>query len=98
GLDRRVRRPARRWLRLVSAPQRGDGAREPVLEGLVGFDLLQGWATARVPPGHVRTAGLRLRREGTRCPSRAAGLERPVVRRSTRERGGGPQAAVQPRL
>lgn len=52
----------------------------------------------RLPSGHVRTAGLRLRCEGTRRPPRATGLERPGVRRSPRERGGGSQAAVQPRL
>ena len=40
-LDRRVRRPPRQRLRRVRAPQRGDRPREPVLEGLVGLDLLR---------------------------------------------------------
>ena len=39
-LDRRVRRPDGQRLRLVPAAQRGDRPREPVLEGLLGLDLL----------------------------------------------------------
>ena len=39
-LDRRVRRSDGKRLRLVPAPQRGDGPREPVLERLLGLDLL----------------------------------------------------------
>ena len=39
-LDRRVRRPQGQRLHLVPAPQRGDRPREPVLEGLLGLDLL----------------------------------------------------------
>ncbi len=46
--------------RPAPAPQRGDGPREPVLEGLVGLDLPQGRHAARLPTGHVRAAGLRL--------------------------------------
>ena len=41
-----------------------------MLEGLVGLDLLPGRAAAGVPPGDVRAAGLRLRREDPRRPPR----------------------------
>ena len=59
-LDRRVRRPHGQRLHLVQAPQRADGAREPVLEGSVELDRLQRRALARLPAGDLRAAGLRL--------------------------------------
>ena len=97
-LDRRVRRPAGQRLRLVPAPQRGDRPREPVLEGLVGLDLLPRRAAPRLPAGDVRAAGLRLRREDARRPPGPRRLERPRVRRPARAAGGRPQAPLQPRL
>ncbi len=74
-LDRRVRRPGGQRLRLVPAPQRGDRAREPVLEGLVGLDLLPRRTAARVPARDLRAPGLRLRRQGARRTPGAARLE-----------------------
>ena len=85
-------------LRLVPAPQRADRPREPVLEGLVGLDLLPRRHAARVPAGDLRAAGLRLRRQGARRAPRAAGLERSGARRRARDAGGRSQAPVQPRL
>ncbi len=97
-LDRRVRRPARQRLRLVPAPQRGDRPREPVLEGLVGLDLLPRRAAARLPAGDLRAPGLRLRREDARRPPGPADLEGPRARRRARAGGGRPEAPLQPRL
>ena len=59
-LDRRVRRSPEHRLHLVSAPQRGVGARESVLEGLLGLDLLPRRQAARLPTRDVRAPGLRL--------------------------------------
>ena len=49
-LDRGVRRPDGQRLRLVPAPQRADRAREPVLEGFLGLDLLPRRASSRASP------------------------------------------------
>ena len=46
-LDRRVRRSDGQRLRLLPAPQRGDRPGEPVLEGLLGLDLLSRRQAAR---------------------------------------------------
>ena len=97
-LDRRLRRPAGQRLHLVPAAQREDRPREPVLEGLVGLDLVPRRHAARLPARDVRAPGLRLRRQGSRRPARPAGLEGHCARRAARAGGGGPQAAVQPRL
>ena len=70
-LDRRVRRPAGQRLRRVPAPQREDRAREPVLEGLVGLDLLPRRHAAGLPARDLRAAGLRLRRQDARRPAGA---------------------------
>ena len=83
---------------LLPAAQRGDRAREPVLEGLVGLDLLPRRRAAGLPAGDLRAAGLRLRRQDARRAARPARLERPGVRRPAREAGGRPQAPLQPRL
>ncbi len=86
-LDRRVRRPAGQRLRLVSAAQRGDRAREPVLEGLAGLDLVPRRHAARVPASDVRAAGLRLRRQGPRRPAGPRGVaRRPATRPSSSAR------------
>ena len=98
GLDRRLRRPAGQRLHRVRAAQREDRPREPVLEGLVGLDLVPRRPPARLPARHLRAAGLRLRRQGARRPAGARGLERPGVRRPAGEGGGGAQAPLQPRL
>ena len=98
ALDRRVRRPAGQRLHLVPAPQREDRPREPVLEGLVGLDLLPRRPAARLPARDLRAAGLRLRREDARRPAGPRGLEGPGVRRRARAAGGRPQAPLQPRL
>ena len=74
-MDRRVRRPHGQRLRVVQASQREDRAREPVLEGLMGFDLLQQRRDSRLPAGDVRAPGLCLRREGPRGPARSARVE-----------------------
>ena len=84
-LDRRVRRPPGQRLHLVQAPQRGDRAREPVLEGLVGLDLVPRRRAARLPARDVRAAGLRVRREGARRAARARDLEGRRARRPARE-------------
>ena len=68
-------------LHLLPAPQRGDRPGEPVLEGLLGLDLLPRRAPARLPARDLRAAGLRLRRQDARRPAGARGLERPRVRR-----------------
>ncbi len=78
ALDRRVRRPRGQRLHLVPAAERGDGPREPVLEGLLGLDLLPRRHPARVPAGHVRAPGLRLRRQDARRAAGARGLEGPA--------------------
>ena len=65
-LDRRLRGSPGNRVHLVQAPQREDGAREPVLEGFVGLDLLPRRPTPRVPARDLRAAGLRVRREGPR--------------------------------
>ena len=76
-LDRRVRGPSRHRLHLVPTAQREDGPREPVLEGLVGLDLLPGRPAARVPTRDLRAPGIRVRREDPRSASRTRRLERP---------------------
>ena len=98
-LDRRVRRPAGQRLRLVPAPQREDRPREPVLEGLLGLDLLPrrhgcpGFPRATCElQGYAYDAKVR----GARLAR--ARLEGPGVRRRAREGGGRPQAPLQPRL
>ena len=58
-----------------------DRAGEPVLEGLLGLDLLPRRPPARLPARHLRAAGLRLRREDARRPAGPAVLERPRLRR-----------------
>ena len=73
-------------------PQRADRPGEPVLEGLLGLDLLPRRPAARVPARHLRTAGVRLRREDARRPAGPAGLEGPGLRRPAGARGGRPQA------
>ncbi len=83
---------------VVPAPQRADRSREPVLEGLVGLDLLPRRPPARVPARDLRAAGLRLRRQGARRSPRPAGVERLGVRRGARGRGRRSEAPVQPRL
>ena len=75
ALDRRVRRPAGQRLRLVPAAQRADRPGEPVLEGLLGLDLLPRRPPARLPASDLRAAGLRLRRQGPRRPAGAPGVE-----------------------
>ncbi len=52
-LDRRVRRPAGQRLHRLQAPQRAVRPREPVLEGLLGFDLLPRRPAARLPARHL---------------------------------------------
>ena len=64
-------------LHLVPATEREDRPREPVLEGLLGLDLLPRRQAPRLPTGHVRAAGLRLRREGARRPTRPSRVEGP---------------------
>ena len=66
---------------VVPAAQQGDRPGEPVLEGLLGLDLLPRRPAARLPASHLRAAGLRLRREDARRPPGTAGLERPRLRR-----------------
>ena len=97
-LDRRVRRPPGRRLHLVPAPQREDRPREPVLEGLLGLDLLPRRQASRLPARDLRAPGLRLRREDARRAAGARGLEGPGVRRRAREAGRRPQAPLQPRF
>ena len=97
-LDRRLRRPAGQRLRLLQAAQREDRPREPVLEGLLGLDLLPRRPPAGVPAGDLRAAGLRLRRQGARRPPGARGLEGPGLRRAPRKGGRRPEAPLQPRL
>ena len=50
-------------------------AREPVLEGLLGLDLVPRRLAARVPAGDLRAPGVRVRREGARGTPRARDLE-----------------------
>ena len=97
-LDRRVRRPARQRLRLVPAPQREDGPREPVLEGLLGLDLLPRRQAARLPARDLRAPGLRLRRQDARRPPGASRLEGRELREAAGEGGRRSQAPLQPRL
>ena len=75
-----------------------DRAGEPVLEGLLGLDLLPQRRPARLPARHLRAAGLRLRRQDARRPAGAAGVEGPGLRRPAGEGGRRPQAPVQPGL
>jgi hypothetical protein len=91
-VDRRVRRPPGQRLRLLPAPQRGDRAREPVLEGLwdsisyhdgrlPGFPRatceLQGYAY------DAKVRGARLARDGLgrRRPTRTGSRRRPPASR-----------------
>ena len=71
---------------------------EPVLEGLLGLDLLPRRHASRLPAGDLRAAGLRVRREGARRPAGTRSSGTTLPRRAARARGGRPQAAVQPRL
>ena len=85
-------------LRLVQAPQREDRPREPVLEGLLGLDLVPRRRAARLPARDLRAPGLRLRRQGARRPPGPRRLEGRGARRPARARGRRPQAPLQPRL
>ena len=96
-VDRRLRRPDGQRLHLVPAAQRGDRPREPVLEGLLGLDLLRD-GDPGLPACDLRAPGLRLRRESARGPPGARSLEGSRVRRRARAAGGRPQAAFQSRL
>jgi glycogen debranching enzyme len=58
-------------LRLLQAEKREDRSREPVLERLLGFDLVQQRTPAGLPARDVRAPGLRLRREDARRRLRA---------------------------
>ena len=69
ALDRRVRRPPRQRLRRVPAPQRGDRAREPVLEGLAGTRSRT--ATARCRASRGRPASCRATPTTPRCAAPA---------------------------
>ena len=71
----------------VQAPQRGDRPREPVLEGLLGLDLLPRRQAAGLPAGDLRAPGLRLRREGARRPAgaRSSGRIRRLADRLEKE-------------
>ena len=72
-LDRRVRgHPWWHRIHLVPAAQREDRPREPVLEGLLGLDLVPRRDASRLPASDVRAPGLRVRREGARRPARTA--------------------------
>ena len=82
ALDRRVRRSDGQRLRLVPAPQRGDRPREPVLEGLLGLDLLSRRQASRLSARHLRAAGVRVRRQAPRRASGARHLGRLRVRRA----------------
>ena len=95
-LDRRVRRSPGHWVHLVPTSQRGVGSREPVLEGLVGLDLVPRRIATWVPAGDVRAAGLRIRRQGARRAAGARDLEGRRARRLARARCCRPQAQVQP--
>ena len=64
-LDRRVRRPPGQRLHLVPAPQREDRAREPVLEGLLGLDLVPRRPAARA--SRARPASSRATPTTRRC-------------------------------
>ena len=55
-----------------------DRPREPVLEGLLGLDLVPRRAAARVPARHLRAAGLRLRRQDARRQAGETGVEDPA--------------------
>ena len=59
-LDQRLRGPHGQRLRVVPASQRGHRAREPVLERLLGLDLLQQRRDSRLSACDVRATGLRL--------------------------------------
>ena len=86
GLDRRLRRPPGQRLHRLPAAQRADRAREPVLEGLLGLDLVPRRQPAGLPACHLRAAGLRLRRQDARRPAGARGLARPRLRRASSRR------------
>ena len=73
-------------------------AREPVLEGLLGLDLVPRRLAARVPAGDVRAPGLCVRREGAWRTPRARDLEGRAARRHARAGCRRPQAPLQPRL
>ena len=88
----------RQRLHLVPAAQREDRPREPVLEGLLGLDLLPRRQAPRLPAGDLRAAGLRLRREDARRPTGPSRLEGHRARRPAGEGGRRPEAPLQPRL
>ena len=84
-IDEYARPPGQR-LHLVPAAQRGDRPREPVLEGLLGLDLLPRRPAARLPARDLRAAGLRLRREDARRAPRPRDLEGSGARRPSSRR------------
>ena len=67
-------------LRLVPAPQRGDRPREPVLEGLLGLDLLPRRPAARASRG--RPASCRATPTTRRCAARGSRARSGRTRRS----------------
>ena len=79
-LDRRVRRPPGQRLRLVPAAQRGDRPREPVLEGLLGLDLLPRRPASRA--SRARPASSRATRTTPRCAARGSRARSGTTRRS----------------
>ena len=79
-LDRRVRGSPGHGLHLVPAPQRGVGPREPVLEGLVGLDLVPRRLAARASRG--RRASSRGTRTTRRCAARGSRARSGRTRRS----------------
>ncbi len=68
AMDRRVRRPRRRRLRRVRAAQHDDRPGEPVLAGLPGLDPVGGRHPRLAAAGHLRPAGVRLRRQACGPP------------------------------
>ena len=97
GLDRRVRRPGRAT---ATSPTSG-ATSETGLENQCWKDSWDSISysrrpAARLPAGHLRAAGLRLRRQDPRRPPGPRDLEGPGVRRPAGAAGGRPQAAVQP--
>ena len=98
GLDRPLRRSRQGRLRRVRAPH-GDRPRQPVLEGLVGFDRLRGRHDRADAARHLRAARLRLRRQAAAARvwrGRSGTIRRWADRLDTR--GGGAEAALQPGL